>query len=76
MTLIFTEIQEKPQNSIVYTTGEFYESGINFWTVKYAKILPNKSINIFINYRLSLITIVLLPLREHTLSMKALSSVS
>lgn len=76
MTLFFTEIQEKPQNSIVYTTREFYESDINFWMVKYAKILPNKSINIFINYRLSLITIVLLPLSEHTLSMKALSSVS
>lgn len=61
VTLIFTEIQEKNQNSVVYTTGVFYESNINFWTSKYDTILPNKSRNFFLNY--SLLIIVLLAIK-------------
>lgn len=61
VTLFFTEIQEKTQNSVVYSTGVFYESSINFWTFKYDAILPNKSRNIFLNY--SLLIIVLLAIK-------------
>lgn len=57
MTLIFTEIKENPQNSVVYTTGVFYESSINFWTFKYDTILPNKSRNFFLNYSLLIIVL-------------------
>lgn len=63
-----------PQNSAVNTTGAFYESGINFWTFTYDTILPNKFMNIFINYGLSLNDNW--PLREHTIFMKVLFSVS
>jgi len=55
--------RENPRTLLVYTVHVFYESSRNFWTFKYYTILPNKSMNIFINYGLSLIIVVLLAIK-------------
>lgn len=45
-------------------TGIYYGSDINLWIFKYDTSIPNKSIDIFINYGLSLIIIGFLAVKE------------